>query len=215
VTSFRAVHRLVAGAFAVLFFAASLHAQARPVLTDAFQVGDRILLRVAGEAQLTDTFTVAAGPLVNLPIVGTVSLVGVRRDSVEKVLLEAISKFYRDPIVHARALVSVAVLGEVLRPGFYAVPSDMRFPDVLMVAGGPTPTAKVDAMRVTRSGAELLSVDSTKKAVANGLTLSQIGIQAEDQFFVPRVADPERALRIVSALVALPIAILTILLIRR
>jgi protein involved in polysaccharide export with SLBB domain len=111
--------------------------------------------------------------------------------------------------------VRVAVLGEVLRPGFYAVPSDAFFLDVLMAAGGPTPSAQVDGLRVTRDGAELLSRDATKKVVAQGLSLSQMGIRSEDQFVVPRVADPERTIRIISVLVAIPVAVITVLLLRR
>jgi polysaccharide export outer membrane protein len=214
ITLARAGRAVAAVFFAVsLGRAAELGAQSLP--RDAgFQVGDRILLRVAGEAQLSDTFTVSTGPALVLPVVGSVSLVGVKRDSVERPLLEAIAKYFRDPMVHARALIRVAVLGEVLRPGFYAVPSDMLVPDVLMAAGGPTPFAQVDALKITRNGAELLTRDSTKKALAQGLTLSQIEIRSEDVFMVPRAGDPERTLRIVSALVTIPVAILTILLLR-
>ena len=174
-----------------------------------------MVLRVAGEAELTDTFTVSAGPAVVLPIVGSVSLAGVKRDSLEHVLFAAISKFFRDPMVHARALIRIAVLGEVLRPGFYAVPSDMVVTDVLMAAGGPTGLARVDGLTISRGGIELLPHDSTKKALAQGLTLSQIGIRPEDQFVVPRLNDPERTIRIVTTVLAVPIAILTILLLRR
>jgi protein involved in polysaccharide export with SLBB domain len=209
------VGALIAAFVGTLCFVAALGAQSGPRAGNGFQVGDRILLRVAGEAQLTDTFTVMAGPALMLPVVGSVSLAGVRRDSVEKVLAEAIAKYFRDPLVHARALVRVAVLGEVVRPGFYAVPSDMLVPDVLMAAGGPTPTAQVDHLRVMRGNVELLPVDSAKKALAEGLTLTQIGIRSEDQFIVPRAADSERTLRIVSTLVAIPVAILTILLLSK
>jgi polysaccharide export outer membrane protein len=206
---------LLAVVVVALGCAATLGAQARPRANSACQVGDRILLRVVGEPELTDTFTVSAGPALILPVVGSVSLAGVRRDSVESVLTNAIAKYFRDPTVHARALVRVAVLGEVLRPGFYAVPSDALVSDVLMAAGGPTPNAQVDALRVTRDGAELLSRDATKKVVAQGLTLTQIDIMSEDQFIVPHVADPERTIRIISVLVAIPVAVITVLLLRR
>jgi polysaccharide export outer membrane protein len=208
--------RALLGVVAVaLGLATALGAQSRPRAGSGFQPGDRILLRVAGELELTDTFTVSTGPALVLPIVGSVSLAGVKRDSVETVLAAAVAKFFRDPLVHARALVHVAVLGEVVRPGFYSVASDALAPDVLMAAGGPTPFAQVDGMRVTRDGAELLSRDSTKKLVAKGLTLSQIDIRSEDQFVVPRVADAARTIQIISILVTIPLAIITVLLLRR
>ncbi len=174
------------------------------------QVGDRIVLRVAGEAALTDTFTVDPGPVVVLPIVGSVALAGVRRDSVEGALTKAISKFYRDPSVHSRTLVRLGILGEVQRPGFYGVPVDLALSDVIMVAGGPTPTASVDKLKILRRGADVFPAGTVEKALAQGMTVAEVDIQTEDQFVVPRTGDSERTLRLVSELIAIPVAILTI-----
>src|SRR5689334_24788744 len=85
--------------------------------------GDRILLRVTGEPQLTDTFTVIAGPAIDLPTLGTVPLAGVRRDSVEAHLATFPARYLRDPQVRAVVLLRLGVAGEVVRPGFYALPS--------------------------------------------------------------------------------------------
>src|SRR6266853_6499932 len=53
-------------------------AQVRERLRDGdFQVGDRIMLRVEGEAGLTDTFTVRGGRELVLPSIGSVPLSGV------------------------------------------------------------------------------------------------------------------------------------------
>lgn len=196
---------------AVLCGAAAVGAQARPRGDNELQVGDRIVLKVEGEAQLTDTFTVGRGPALVLPIVGNVSLVGVRRDSVEAVLSDAVSRFYRNPTVHVRVLVRVAISGEVTRPGFYSVPTDVLVPDVVMAAGGPTTTAQIDRIRITRVGVELMSRDSLQHAIAQGRTLSQIDVRSEDQFFVPRVADSEHSLRLISLWLTIPIAIASLL----
>src|SRR3989441_3665954 len=40
------------------------------------------------------------------------------------IVAREIARFIRDPVVHARALLSVGVTGEVARPGYYAVPGD-------------------------------------------------------------------------------------------
>src|SRR5438034_6586175 len=48
-----------------------------------FQPGDRIFLRVEGEQQLSDTFTVGPGPAVVLPEVGAVPLDGVLRSELQ------------------------------------------------------------------------------------------------------------------------------------
>ena len=90
--------------------------------TDEFQIGDRILLRVEGDSSLTDTFTVSRGPALVLRVIGELSLAGVRRADVEPYLARQIGRFLKDPVVHARALIRLSILGEVGRPGFYAVP---------------------------------------------------------------------------------------------
>jgi len=194
---------------------ASAGAQSAAPVGNELRVGDRVALRVDAEVQLTDTFTVRPGPVLLLPIVGTVSLAGVPRDQIERVLSDAIAKYYRNAIVHARTLVHIAILGEVLRPGFYSVPADMLMPDVLMVAGGPLATAQVNGIQVVRGGAAWLRGDSTKKSIARGLTLSQMGIRSEDQFVVPRGSDSERTLRIVAELIAIPVAIITVVILTR
>ncbi len=203
------------GLLAALACAATLGAQSPSAASSDFQVGDRIVLRVDVEPQLTDTFTVISGPALLLPIVGNVSLSGVRRDQIEKVLTDAVTKYYRNPVVHVRALVRVAVIGEVQRPGFYAVPADMVLPDLLMLAGGPTVAAQVNAIRIDRGGSAWLRIDSTKKSIARGLTLSQIGIRSEDQVVVPRAADTESKIRLVAEVLAIPIAIVTVLILVR
>ncbi len=198
------------------FRVATVDAQspARPLAGD-FQVGDRIVMRVDVEPQLTDSFTVTAGPAVLLPIIGSVSLAGVRRDQIEKVLTDAVAKFYRNPVVHARALVRIAILGQVLHPGFYAVPAEMLVPDVLMVAGGPT----TDRTGQRDRGQSRRHAIHTRRRYEEGDRARNdpiaLGIRSEDQFVVPLASDSERTIRIVAEILAIPIAIVTVLILTK
>src|SRR5687767_7197545 len=103
--------------------------------TTTFQVGDRILLRVAGDSSLTDTFTVVTGPALRLPEIGEISLADVPLAEVETYLARELGRYIKDPTIEARALIRISVMGEVARPGFYAVPIDLVLPDALMLAG--------------------------------------------------------------------------------
>src|SRR2546427_12303895 len=114
----------------------------------AFQAGDRILLHVGGDSALSDTFTVVAGPALRLPEIGEISLAGVPRANLEAHLTRELGRFIKDPVVQARALIRVSVLGEVTRPGYYAVPIDLVLADALMVAGGATKDPPVEPLRV-------------------------------------------------------------------
>ncbi len=168
------------------------------------QVGDRILLRVEGDDSLTDTFTVEAGPALQLRAIGKVSLAGVRRADLESYLARELAKYLRTPVVHAHVLVRVAILGEVEHPGFYAVPADLVLGDALMRAGGPTRDSKVERLRVERDRAVIWEGERLRRAIAEGKTLDQMGLKAGDQIVVPRRGDPWR---VVAVLVTLPVAI--------
>lgn len=174
-------------------------------LGEALRPGDRILLQVEGEAQLSDTFTVAPGPVLPLPGIGDIPLAGVRRADLEQHLTRELARFLRNPVVHARALIRVAILGEVVRPGFYAVPVELVLADAVMLAGGATRDARLDALRVERGDTLLLTRESLSRALGTGRTLDQLGLRAGDRIVVPRRRDGDALWRVL--LVVIPAAI--------
>lgn len=152
---------------------------------DEFHVGDRIALTVEGpQAIAGDTLVVREGLVVNLPTFGDISLAGVKRSNIQSYLTQQISKYIKDPVVHATPLVRVSILGEVGRPGFYTVPSDMLLSDIVMRAGGPTGNADLSRTVVKRDGKELLSKQQAQAALANGETLDQLRIAPGDEIVV-------------------------------
>lgn len=172
-----------------------------------FQVGDRVLLRVEGDSLLTDTFTVIDGPALRLPVIGDISLAGVRRADLEAHLVRELSRYLKAPVVRARALIRLSVLGEVVRPGFYAVATDLVVADALMLAGGPTLNARVDKLRIQRGDQRLWTGDRLQAAVAEGATVDALGLRAGDQIVVPRGRDTDATVRLLSVLISIPIAI--------
>src|SRR3989441_7380857 len=166
-----------------------------------FQVGDRILLHVEGDSALTDTFTVVTGPALRLPNIGEVSLAGVQRGDIEAHLTRALGRYINDPVVQARALIRVSVVGEVARPGYYAVPIDLVLADALMIAGGATKDARVEQMRIVRGDSPLWSGNQLQTEIARGATLDQLGIRAGDRLQVPGRRDAESTWRMVGLIV--------------
>src|SRR2546423_8730944 len=159
-----------------------------------FQAGDRILLTVEGDSVLSDTFTVvsaAAGPALRLPNIGEISLTGVHRSDIEPYLTRELGQYIKDPVVQARALIRVSVVGQVTKPGFYAVPIDLVLADALMVAGGATKDARVDQLRIFRGDAPLWSGSQLKAKIARGANLDQLGMKAGDRITVPSKPDTE------------------------
>ncbi|HEX7051962.1 MAG TPA: polysaccharide biosynthesis/export family protein [Longimicrobiales bacterium] len=150
-----------------------------------FQVGDRIVLEVLGEEMLTDSFTVAMGRVLRLPLVGDISLKGVLRSELESYLTQQIGRYLKDPQVRARSLIRISVTGAVSSPGFYVVPSESLLTDVLMMAGGPGQNADLDDIRVERGDDEIWEGDPLQQAITEGRTLDQLSLQAGDRIIVP------------------------------
>jgi protein involved in polysaccharide export with SLBB domain len=149
-----------------------------------FEVGDRVVLVVPGDSALSDTFTVQPGRTLNLPNLPQLSLVGVLRSELEAHLADSVSRFVKDTTLKATPLVRLGVLGEVARPGYYHLPTDIPISDAMMAAGGPTSRADVSRTTVRRGSRELLSKAAVRSAMVEGLTLDQIGLNAGDEFVV-------------------------------
>lgn len=151
---------------------------------DEFHVGDRIALTVEGPQAFADTAVVRDGLVLQLPTFGDIPLAGVKRSNIQSYLTARFSRFIKDPVVHAIPLVRISILGEVGRPGFYTVPSDILLSDVVMRAGGPTGSADLSKTVVKRDGTEVLSQKQTQDALANGQTLDQLRIAPGDEVVV-------------------------------
>jgi len=173
------------------------------------QVGDRLLLQVAGEQQLSDTFTVGEGPSITLPDIGAVALAGIRRADVELYLRQQLAKYLKHPDVRARVLIRLSILGEVEHPGFYAVPADLVLADAMMRAGGPTREAAMPKMRIERDRRVLWDGSRLQRALGENLTIDQLDLHGGDRVVVPVIEhhSTEGILRIVTLLVTIPAAI--------
>lgn len=181
--------------------------------TEGFQPGDVIQLIVEGDTLLSGNFTVEAGPVLQLPVIGDIALAGVRRTEVEPHLRQQLSRYIKDPIVHAKALIRLSIVGEVTRPGIYPVPADLVLGDALTLAGGLTQEAKFAAIRIERGSDRLLEGDGLQQALARGITVDQLNLRAGDRIFVPQ--QPRRMAeskwQTIGVLITLPAAIFGII----
>lgn len=172
------------GTVAGLVLTLSVSAKAQEPQADEFHVGDRIALTVEGPQNISDTLLVRDGLILRLAGLGDIPLAGVKRADAQKYLTQQIGKFIRDPIVHATPLVRIAVLGQVGRPGFYTMPSDVLLSDVVMRAGGPTGTADLSRTVVRRGNDDVISKEQVATALSSGMTLDQLHVAPGDQLVV-------------------------------
>src|SRR6266550_1660150 len=187
------IQRMVVRQLALLLLTSPLAGQstARAPQGD-FELGDQILLEVEGDSQFTHVFSVGAGPALTLPVIGAIPLSGVRRATVEAYLGQQLARFMKNPVVHAKVLVRLGVLGEVEHPGYYAV------------AAG----AVVSAARIEREGKGLYVGNAFQDAFARGMTVEGLGLRTGDRIIVPRRADPESKWRIIAIIAGIPAAII-------
>jgi protein involved in polysaccharide export with SLBB domain len=148
------------------------------------QPGDRVLLEVAGEKELTDTFTVRPERSLLLPNLPEISLVGVLRSELQGYLEKQLGRYLRDPVVQATALVRVGIFGPVAKPGYYNLPADALAPDAIMAAGGPGGNADPSRSVIRRNTVELASKEEVARAINAGQSLDQMNIQSGDQIIV-------------------------------
>jgi protein involved in polysaccharide export with SLBB domain len=173
-----------------------------------FQVGDQIILRVEGEQALSDSFVVTPQRTINLPVIGEIPLTGVLRSELQGHLTTQIGRQIRDPVVRANSSIRVLVSGEVARPGYYVVDTQSLLSDVLMLAGGPGPSAKLTAMRVERRNEPIWEGEALQEGIAEGRTLDQLSLRAGDHLVVP--AEGERGMSTVTRILFTGIPALTL-----
>jgi protein involved in polysaccharide export with SLBB domain len=166
---------------------ALLAAEIRQRLRDGdFQVGDRVVVTVVANDTRTDTLVVRTGRLIELPGKLTVPLTGVLRSELQERVTAAVLKYVKAEQVVATPLLRVGILGEVARPGYFALSSDVLISDAIMSAGGPSAAADLERSVVRRGNEEYRSAKDTRNAIAGGLTLDQFGLRAGDELIVGR-----------------------------
>lgn len=205
------IERTVVRLLALLVITSPLAGQTAPqALPSNFEQGDQILLEVEGDTQFTHVFSVGPGPALTLPAIGSIPLKGIRRADVETYLSQHLGRYVKHPVVHAKVLLRLGVLGEVEHPGFYTVYSGAVVSDALMAAGGPTKDANFPAAKIERDGKGLYVGNGFQDAFTRGLTIEGMGLRTGDRIVVPRRNDSERTFRIIGILVSIPVAIIGI-----
>jgi len=157
-----------------------------------FQPGHRILLFVAGDSVLSDTFTVKSDQKLQLPNVPEIKLAGVLNSELQGYLQTQLAQYIRNPAVRAQALLRVAVSGDVASPGFYSLPVDTPVSDVIMAAGGPTSSADMSKSVLRRGKDVVVKQAGLQEAFRGELTMSDIGARPGDELYVPAKAAGNR-----------------------
>ena len=150
-----------------------------------FEVGDVITLTVAGQASLTNAFTVAPGRMLIMPDLPAMSLAGLLRSELRDSVTAFIGRYVRDPQVFIMTSIRIQATGEIGSPGYHSVSADSRLPDVIAELGQPTGGAEIDKMVIKRRGDKIWDGEALQDALVEGRTLDQLSLRAGDVIDIP------------------------------
>lgn len=173
------------------------------------QVGDQVVLTVVGEPNLTGTFAVSAGRVLQFAGLPEIPLRGVLRSEVQDYLTTQLQKYLKDPTIRVQTMIRLSVLGAVGKPGFYQISADQLVGDAIMLAGGPSGNTDVQKTVVRRAGTEIVPRESFADGLTRGLTLDQLNLRAGDEIVLGAKGSTNQLLQL-----GVPILSLTMLILR-
>lgn len=122
----------------------------------AIRPGDLISVRVFGQEGMSGRVRVRADGHISIPFLNDVQAAGFKPNDLAAQLQKRLKSYINDPVVTVALEESqglqIPVLGEVTRPGKYALTPGSGVLDLLAEAGGLTEYARRDRIFVLRSG---------------------------------------------------------------
>jgi protein involved in polysaccharide export with SLBB domain len=152
--------------------------------------GDELLVRGWGQVEFDLTVTVDRNGTIQLPKLGNVNVSGIRFESLQAYLKNAIGRVYRnfDLNVSLGKLrsIRVFVVGQARRPGAYTVSSLSTLINTLFASGGPSLRGSLRHIQVKRSG-NLLGELDLYDFLLKGDKSKDISLLPGDVIYIPPV----------------------------
>ena len=122
----------------------------RSIILDA---GDKLRVVVYGQEGLTNTYAIDAGGSITMPLIGSVPARGrTTAGLAAEIAAKLRNGFIREPsvAVGVKSYRPFFILGEVAAPGQYPYVPNMTVESAIAIAGGFSPRASRDRVKVTR-----------------------------------------------------------------
>lgn len=119
--------------------------------------GDRLTIRVAGEADLTNDYLVDGSGNISLPYIKTTYVGGLSAQEVERLIAKRLRNgFLRNPNVSVQVttLRPFFILGEVNTAGSFPYQPGMTVQNAVAIAGGYSPRAHQGPVLITRKNVD-------------------------------------------------------------
>ena len=154
--------------------------------------GDIVKISVYGNPDLATETEVSQGGKISFPLVGEVAVGGLTRGEAERAISESLGKGGFVPNAYVNMLVSqyrsqqVSVVGEVNKPGNYAINKASSVTELLAMAGGITAkgSSVIAVIRKDSKGGTVRQEIDTRKLFA-GSDAANVRITHDDVIYVP------------------------------
>lgn len=159
-----------------------------PVEPYRIGAGDRLLLFVWKEAEITRELVVRVDGMVTVPLIGDTQAASLTTSELSAEVRKRLALFLNNPSVTVGLLGAQSaqfyVVGRVSRPGAYPIDKPTTFLQALALAGGFAEFAKTDRVLVFRGAKPPIPVNY-KKLEGGEDTAENISVQAGDTILVP------------------------------
>jgi len=152
--------------------------------------GDRVAIFLGGKTHERFEVTVTVDGKIYVPTVGVLNVQGMEFDRFHQVLDQALRRYYSNYQLELMLLqpksIRVAVLGQVVAPGYVTLGGFGTVLDALVSAQGPTPCGSLRNIRIYRADSAVAVVD-LYQLLLNPQQNEQVLLQNGDRIFIPDV----------------------------
>jgi protein involved in polysaccharide export with SLBB domain len=153
-------------------------------------VGDQLNLVVYGETDANYTLKIDKDGKVRIPFIGPISLMGLKFGAAKSLLKQKLNSIHSglnlpnptvflDITLSNSKAITVSILGEVLQPGAYAIPSTSTIFNALYKAGGPTTKGTLRKVKVFRNNILIGEID-LYRFISKGFLENSITLRDQD-----------------------------------
>jgi polysaccharide biosynthesis/export protein len=127
----------------------------------AFRVGDAIRVQVWRNPELSGTYEIGEDGTVLHPLYRSIRVAGLSLPEAEDEFRQLLQRFEQEPEFVIEPVFRIGIGGEVRSPNVYTVTALTTVMQAVAMAGGPTPNARLNRVRLLRDGTAL-EVDITR-----------------------------------------------------
>lgn len=158
-------------------------------------IGDELLVSIWGASQQSYQLMVETNGAVNIPDIGPVYVSGIEFSKAKEMIKNRLVSIYQgmgDQTPNTFAEVSISnlrsikinVVGEVMVPGTYTVPSTASAFNALFLSGGPNENGSFRSIQVIRDNKVLKTID-VYDFLINANTQGNIQLREQDIVYIP------------------------------